>query len=385
MVQGPTPSDAAQIASSLRLGWSVAELKGRVRQILHDRGGPAAPARLQEDRPLPLGPERTPAEQLIETQLVVCALVTQLGLDVALDGGSRPPPGVQPPAVPPEPASARVATLIQAASNGHAPGSSPDQSTLWQDFTELLFRWDAHIQDTLATLSFAQSAAYQLGRGLAEVSWELDPTCQDAASPRSWDFLLSSQRRSELTRSLLRLGPYLGPITVPAVTASITAWGKVARDQTRRAQAMPRITEQAHVWRSILIAGADPKSFIEPHRGLSEIRALEIVVRAFWLQILLGTLGLFALAFGVAEFFASGVSSTQSNSRFLALIVGVLGTFGISVAGIVAKSKASVQEVIDQMRFLYYTDMVADAITLTPPRKRSIGQRLLRSRRQLAQ
>ena len=63
--------------------------------------------------------------------------------------------------------------------------------------TELLYGFDAHIQDTLAARAFGTASAYQLGRAVAETYWALDPTAP-AADPTSWQFLLGPDRRAEI-------------------------------------------------------------------------------------------------------------------------------------------------------------------------------------------
>ena len=59
----------------------------------------------------------------------------------------------------------------------------------WNTLSNKPYRWDAAIQDRLALLP-AQSAAYQLGRGLAETFWALEPRIMESTDPRSWELLL---------------------------------------------------------------------------------------------------------------------------------------------------------------------------------------------------
>jgi hypothetical protein len=70
-------------------------------------------------------------------------------------------------------------------------------------FTEALYQWDAAIQDHLASASFGESSAYQLGRGLAECSWALDPNWPPN-EVMGWEHVLGSERCVALTRLLER-------------------------------------------------------------------------------------------------------------------------------------------------------------------------------------
>lgn len=49
-------------------------------------------------------------------------------------------------------------------------------TSAWSALTEPFYRWDAHTHDDLAALSFGAASACQLGRGLAELYWALNPT-----------------------------------------------------------------------------------------------------------------------------------------------------------------------------------------------------------------
>lgn len=72
------PRDAATVVAMLRLGWCMAEVRGRNR--------PDAPPGAWVDAPrtghaLPLQIERTPAEQRIEAQALLIVLTASLKLD----------------------------------------------------------------------------------------------------------------------------------------------------------------------------------------------------------------------------------------------------------------------------------------------------------------
>jgi len=69
----------------MRLGWAIAELRGRLYFGAADPGRIADPATVRADHSLPLSGERSPKEQLIETKEVVQALAKRANLE--LDGG----------------------------------------------------------------------------------------------------------------------------------------------------------------------------------------------------------------------------------------------------------------------------------------------------------
>jgi hypothetical protein len=75
----PPPEDAAKVLKAVRLGWAVAEVRGRNR--------PDAPPGARAEFPvphghaLPLGDEQTPAELRIKAQWVLAGMARDLGLD----------------------------------------------------------------------------------------------------------------------------------------------------------------------------------------------------------------------------------------------------------------------------------------------------------------
>jgi len=84
----PAPEDAADVLSVLRLGWYVAEVRGRSRP-----GGPVPPAESlpnRTDHALPLRIERTPEELRTEAQAVIRELAADLEVDtVTVNGQPR--------------------------------------------------------------------------------------------------------------------------------------------------------------------------------------------------------------------------------------------------------------------------------------------------------
>lgn len=374
MAEAIKPSDAQDVAVALRLGWAAAELRGRFWKRVREPSPGLLDPVLAKDHSLPLEDERSPLERLFEAEAVVRVLATQLGLDFPLStlSNQTPPPnpgaGLADQAPPPTadpPASVRLMgftkTLVARPAGATLAGGS-SAMTAWDGFSEFLFAWDARIQDTLAAASFSQSAAYQLGRGLGEVAWNLDPSVADADDPHGWRFLLGPRRRKELERLLDRLMLYFGPLTVSGLKASLEAWGMVAQDNaiTTRKDAEAHLVDQSHIWRNLLIGGQDPQSYVKPHARNQRMRGIELVLRTFWPQMLVALIGILAVAAG-----AYMLTQTEGD-RPVGAVLGVLGSFGVTTATIVAKSKESVLQVFSRMRQLYYTDLVMAAVTRVP-------------------
>src|SRR5262252_8770822 len=73
------PDDAGRVLTAIRLGWSIAEVRGRNRPD----APPGARARLPgpPGRALPLHVEQTSVELRIEAQAVLAAMARELGVD----------------------------------------------------------------------------------------------------------------------------------------------------------------------------------------------------------------------------------------------------------------------------------------------------------------
>jgi hypothetical protein len=83
----PVLDDADDVLAAIRLGWAMAETRGRNRP----NAPPGENARLPaegDDRALPLRVERTSTELRIEAQVLVLGLAKQLHVDTATDGTS---------------------------------------------------------------------------------------------------------------------------------------------------------------------------------------------------------------------------------------------------------------------------------------------------------
>jgi hypothetical protein len=155
------PGDSGAVLKALRLGWYVAEVRGRNRPGPQPGAVVTLPARAEHA--LPLHTERTATELRIEDQSVLISLAPGLEVDENPADKSSFARTVD--------AQAKV---LQAARNAGAGADA-----LWDSFEDLIYKWDAHIQDTLAQQSDTVACGYQLGRALAECYWVLDPRPAD--------------------------------------------------------------------------------------------------------------------------------------------------------------------------------------------------------------
>ena len=175
------PGDAATVVTALRLGWCMAEVRGRNRPDAPPGSGIEPP---RTGHALPLQIERTPGELRIQAQSLLIALTTKLGVDG--DGKTH----------------ASYAHMLdgdaQALAKARATGEA-SAAQQWDALAELIYKFDAYIQDTLAARSDTQSCGYQLGRAMAEAYWALDPgVLAGTGDSSAWWFLLSAERCREI-------------------------------------------------------------------------------------------------------------------------------------------------------------------------------------------
>jgi hypothetical protein len=473
----PVFGDADDVLSAIRLGWAMAETRGRNRPDAPP--GESAGLPKGSDHALPLRIERTPTELRIEAQVLVVGLAKHLRVDAAADGPSfgaaldekarllyhvRAPKATralnaaamllgQPAAEQADPAAAQAEALAtleaavtvqqavmnrrrqavaaaqqalaaakqreaavaghaanataasraitaaaamlklqQAASAGEAAGlkalteaigalrttdpvaavreasavidrqlRSIDASALppWGDLAELIWRFDAHIQDKLAVASETQAIGYQLGRGLAETYWALAPG-QPEGGAASWEFLLGGERCAELSRLTGRLGGYMNEYTAPAIAGSIDVWKAVAKDQTwRNGAADPALYHQIRRWYELVILGQDPTTLIEPGDIIKDYRVARRALRWFAPELLVLLLGMAAL--GALIFFVCVGGSTPVKTGLASL-----ATVGLTAAGVAGKLKNGEQAMLTRLRQDAYTDLVAYAVQTAP-------------------
>jgi len=343
------PGDAATVVTALRLGWCMAEVRGRNRPDAPPGSGIEPP---RTGHALPLQIERTPAELRIQAQALLIALTTKLGVDG--DGQKH----------------ASYAHMLdsdaQALAKARASGDA-SAAQQWDDLAELIYKFDAHIQDTLAARSETQACGYQLGRAMAEAYWALDPgALAGTGNSSAWWFLLSAERCREIGRLAGRLSRYFHPYTSAAIAGSAMVWKNVAADQKWREGAAPALYQQIRHWYELTIAAEDPTTLIGPYALLRNFRMVVRVLRAFWIQLVLTGLGAAALI-AFADLLASPRGSSVAKG-----LLATAGITGFSVAGVSAKLKNQAQALLRRLRQDAYTDLIAVDITTAPQQPKAV-------------
>lgn len=343
--------------SLIRLGWAVAELRGRAWFQESDPGRMSAPMPRRADRSLPLGDERSAEEQLIESVRLTPVLADDA--ELSFDGvGTAILDGQKHPAVQPCSMADRVAQLAAALP---ADKHEPAWAATWSAFTEAIYEWDARIQDTLAGGIYGESAAYQLGRGLAECTWALDPSSGNEVS--SWAFLLSGERCITLSGLVQRLAGVLeDPLIVRAIQGSLRTWSQVATDEQWRAGGAPiMLRKQALLWRDLLLGGVKPQSLVKPLSIANTVKTIRPLVRSVWLQL--------SGAFASVAMLSVGawlLSKGHGVPGPLGQLVAGLGAFGLSGSALSARAKTATNQLPGKVREAVDADLVVEDATIAP-------------------
>jgi hypothetical protein len=481
------PDDAHKVMTALRLGWYLAEARGRNRPDAPLGSGARMPD--HNDHALPLRNERSPTELRIEAQSVIAALAKELQVDdddhyvsfgEAIDsqarllahirapkaaGALRQAIGVlaKTPTRQARPVAREVfallkqaladqqevvdkrrqavadaeqalasakteakaaaeatvkleqatadgeqkgllmlqdgATALQRAFGQEADSAIAAQASLaalrsslqtltdaahqaWEDLAELLWQFDAHIQDVLAAAAESQAVGYQLGRGLAETYWALDPAQVDGSA--GWTFLLGQERCAELGRLVGRLGAYMGPYTAPAVAGTIVIWKSVAQtpewrgdDHDTQDAAQQALYRQTRRWYELIVLAQDPTTLIKPYQLMTNYRTVLRALGLFVPQLVATIAGLGFL--GALLF----LLSNDSKTVWAQTLTGVLAAVGLSYAGLTGTVKSSAQAMLTRLRQDGYTDLVTLAVQTAPPvkKEKKLLQQALNHRR----
>jgi hypothetical protein len=351
------PNDSDLVLSALRLGWYLAEVRGRNRPDGPRPSESKLPSR--SDHALPLRFERTLRESRIEAQVTLEALAKKLNV-----------------AKNPENTSTDVETVDVTAlqlNKWRKLGDTGAADTSWMELADLLFKLDAYIQDTLTARSDTQACAYQLGRGLSEAYWALniEPPNQVPETPLStnWSFLLGKLRCDELSRLAGRLSQYFRTYTCAAVAGSLTAWSEVAADPAWRrvSDAQSTLYQQHRRWYELIVLLQDPSTLIKPYAAARNLPALWRAARALWFQLLLAGGSLVAITF-----FISYLSSDHKSDLAKGLL-GILSTVGISVMAITTRLKNASQALVVRFKQDVYTDLISVGVAILPARPGSFA------------
>jgi hypothetical protein len=350
------PRDAHRVLDAVRLGWCLAEVHGRNRPV--GRQPTTSSSSRGNGSALPLRPERTEAEARAQAEQLLTALSAALEVDA-----TPTPAGEGQPTTYAE----QLATLTAARLAAAGGAIAPDRRVGFDDLTDLLRRWDAHIQDTLNARSDMAACGYLLGRGLAECYWAHDWDAVPAASGgidvagADWGFLLGPARRGELSRLAGRLGGYLNGLTPTVVAGTLEVWGCVAADKGWRSQpdAPDQLYEQSRRWYELVVLGQDPSTLVQPYALLRSWRSARHMLRSLWPQLVLAAAGVILI--GAALWRAgSGVGSGGGT------VLGGLGALGVTAATLTTVLKSTSQALLRRLRQDVYSDLVALAVTVVP-------------------
>jgi hypothetical protein len=246
----------------------------------------------------------------------------------------------------------------------------------WADLAELIWQFDAHVQDRLAALSESQAIGYQLGRGLADTYWALNPGQEHGSA--SWSFLLGDRRCDELQRLTGRVAAYMGEYTAAAIAGSLEVWRAVVAapgwmgDPTLTSHAL---YSQIRRWYELIVLGQDPTTLIGPAAVMRNYRTLARAFQLFWPELAATLFGLAAL---ITLLFLVNVGGATAWEKTLS---GVLAAVGLSLAGLTGTLKNSAQALTKRLRQDAYTDLVALAVQTAPaPPDHSALQRAISHR-----
>lgn len=350
------PRDAHRVLDAVRLGWCLAEVHGRNRPV--GRQPTTSSSSRGDGSALPLRPERTEAEARAQAEQLLTALAAALEVDAtpAPVGGGQPTTYAE-----------QLAMLTAARSAAAGGAIAPDRRVSFDDLTDLLRRWDAHIQDTLNARSDMAACGYLLGRGLAECYWAHDWDAVPEASGgfdvagADWGFLLGPARRGELSRLAGRLGGYLNGLTPTAVAGTLEVWGCVAADKGWRSQpdAPDQLYEQSRRWYELVVLGQDPSTLVQPYALLRSWRSARHMLRSLWPQLVLAAVGVILIGAALWRA-ASGVGSGGGTA------LGGLGALGVTAATLTTVLKSTSQALLRRLRQDVYSDLVALAVAVVP-------------------
>ena len=274
---------------------------------------------------------------------------------VAVDGvpvdGVATPDGATPDGAGP--------VVMVAAGETAVPG---DPAAEWLSLQELIFKFDQHIQNTLAWGPDTVAGGYQLGRALAEPYWALDPGLPDKSpSPAAWWFLLGEERSGEMSRLAGRLTAYFHPLTAAAIAGSVQIWKHVAADPVWREDARDELFFQVRRWYGLVVMKQDPTILVQPYVMVRNFRMMFRTLRIFWPELIGAAVAAAALSAFAVAFGQNDISSFAKSA------LGFIAITGLSIAGLMAKLKSQAQVMVTRLRQDVYTDLVAVAITTAPP------------------
>jgi uncharacterized RDD family membrane protein YckC len=353
------PADLADVQAGLRLGWHIAELRGR-----HDPAALREPlaAVSFEAHALRLGDELSPAGQALEVESVIGRVAAALLVNEDIDG--------------------KPVTEARLADYRRRIFTAPDdqaRDAAWLDFAAFIEGWDEQIQCVLAAQSSRLVAAYRMGRGYAEIRWALHGDAPEGTSS-SWSFLLGAERRDLLIRLTERLSAYFDPLTPAALIASLRVWYEVAENPDWRQDALTDLQRQSEMWHDLILADLTGDNLLhgDPMQALWYPYRLLPILGQFKLETVVTILSVIGLGIALAiVLFAYAPHSAQAGAVTAAthnaggpLSVGGVVTFvslvSAGVAWLMARTRASVHDLTGRIRQALAAELASDAATIVP-------------------
>ncbi len=204
----------------------------------------------------------------------------------------------------------------------------------WADLAELIWRFDAHVQDRLTAISESQAIGYQLGRGLAETYWALDPVEPYGLGATSWGFLLGVRRCDELSQLTGQLAAYMNEYTAPAIAGSLQVWKAAVLTPAwlgHPNRAAVSLYNQVRRWHELIILERDPTALISPYMRLRNLYVARRAMRFFSGRLILA-------AFGVAGLIALIIYlGTGTGSVIVNTLLAIVAAAGFSAVGLSAR------------------------------------------------
>jgi hypothetical protein len=344
----PVPDDAAALVYAMRLGWYVAEVRGRNRLDGPSEGiaeqryshPVLSEARRSSEPALLLRAELSAPELRVAAQEVLVALAGKLDIDANPEDGSS--------------YSKQVAQQADELATLRDKGSDTAEQA-WYALAQLIFKFDVHIQDSLTAKSETQASGYQLGRAVAESYWALNPSLSsERDDPAAWWVLLGPRRCQEIVNLVKRLSAYMAPDTPSAMAGSLQVWRHIATNAAWRtdAKAYLGLHRQVLLWYDLITTAQDPMTFVSPYM-LARIPVRRLL-RLYWRRVMLLVVGIAALI-AFVSLLGSGTGGALVN-----VVLGIVAAVGVSIGGLGLSAGGLRQDMKG--------DTAAIAITTAPPR-----------------
>ena len=260
MAANDWPDDRTLVLAAARLGWNLAELAGCLRDA---RPIPAEPGH-QARKWLPLGQERSETEQLVEYTATIDELAVVLNIQIPAKDLPNAGRNVDETA---------AGWLKGAAYDLVVPApTTPERAVIARDIERFLYKCDARFQDRLSARE-PLSAAYQLGRGVAEIRWGWAFGASDGESRAIRDALLGKSRGTVIDRLMTRLAAYYDPITLHAIECSLAEWRPITAtlDDPPDEAWQNALLEQGTIWHDLILGQRTGASLVSPHDILSKL------------------------------------------------------------------------------------------------------------------